>query len=90
MPALTPFGWLVLGWMAVTAALVVAVTMRSVAGYREDDQIFLGPADADLARKQEQVLRTVSRLTRYVNGLGAASAAFAVLIVGLFGYNALR
>jgi len=84
MPALTPFGWLVLGWTAVTAALVVAATLRTVRGFREEDQLFLAPADAELARRQEEVLRDMNRLSRYVNGFGAASAAFAVMIIGLF------
>ena len=46
MPNLTMLGWMFLVWSIVTGVLTLVLIYRSVVGMKEDDQLFLDPAES--------------------------------------------
>jgi hypothetical protein len=52
-----PLTWTLIAWGCVTAALVVILIYRSLISMKEDDQLFLDPAQVNLQRDQQIILR---------------------------------
>jgi hypothetical protein len=77
-------------WGAVTAVFLALFLYRSLIGMKEEDQIFLDPAEASLEQEQQAIVRRVERLTPYLRGFGIASAALLIVILGLWTYPALK
>ena len=80
--------WIV--WGAVTVVFVALLSYRSLIGMKEDDQIFLDPAEASLENEQREIVKRIQRLSPYVKGFGVASAASLVTIAGLYTYPVLK
>ena len=80
--------WIV--WGAVTVVFVALLSYRSLIGMKEDDQIFLDPAEASLENEQREIVKRIQRLSPYVRGFGFASAAALVTIAGLYTYPVLK
>jgi hypothetical protein len=85
-----PLTWLLIAWGCVTAVLVVTLIYRSLVSMKEDDQIFLDPAESKLQREQEEILHRIQRIDPYAKGLGVASAGLLLASGGVFMYEALR
>jgi|GraSoiStandDraft_34_1057297.scaffolds.fasta_scaffold706474_1 hypothetical protein len=77
-------------WGTITAVFLALLAYRSLIGMREDDQIFLDPAEASLEHEQQEILKRIQRLTPYIRGFGVASAALLIVILGLWSYPALK
>lgn len=90
MPALTIFGWLFVTWGLVTAILAFLLIRRGLISMKEDDQLFLDPAEAGLEREQQQVLRKLDSMTPYLRGFGLASGALLAAMIGLVTYQVAR
>ena len=85
--------WLTLLWSvwgAITAVFLALVAYRSLIGMREEDQIFLDPAESSLENEQRDLLKRIQRLTPYIRGFGVASAALLLVILGMWTYPALK
>ena len=82
-------GILLIVWGVITGALVVLMIYRSIVGMREDDQLFLNRAEAQLEREQREVIATLTRTEPYVKVLGATSGLLLAVIAGLWVYEGL-
>ncbi|HTT63695.1 MAG TPA: hypothetical protein VLW25_14900 [Bryobacteraceae bacterium] len=89
MSGVSPLTWMLLIWGTITAVFVVLMIYRSLVAMREDDQLFLDPAESKMQEEQNEVQRKMNRLTPYTKGFGFASAGLLVVIAGLWVYQAL-
>jgi hypothetical protein len=80
--------WIV--WGAITVVFVALLIYRSLISMKEEDQIFLDPAEASLENEQREIVKRIQRLSPYVKGFGFASAASLVTIAGLYTYPVLK
>ena len=78
---------LLISWSVITAILAGLVIYRSLVGMKEDDQLFLDPAEAQLEAEQRAILRKLTRLAPFVKGLTIASSGLLVLITGIWVYR---
>src|SRR5262249_61776097 len=77
-------------WGAITLVFLALLAYRALIGMKEDDQIFLDPAESSLELEQQEILKRIQRLTPYIRGFGVASAALLVVILGLWTYPAIK
>src|SRR3989442_1502459 len=77
-------------WGAITTVFLALIAYRTLIGMREEDQIFLDPAESSLENEQQELLKRIQRLTPYIRGFGVASAALLIVILGLWSYPALK
>jgi hypothetical protein len=89
MAGISPFMWMLFAWGAVTAVFVILMIYRSLVSMREDDQLFLNPVQSAMEAEQIEVRHKISRLAPYTKGFGWTSAGLAVVIAGLWIYQAL-
>ncbi|MGE0407132.1 MAG: hypothetical protein AB7O65_12615 [Candidatus Korobacteraceae bacterium] len=87
---MTPYiNTLMLAWGALTAVLVVLIIYRSTLTMHEDDQLFLGEGETQMAKEQEEILAKMNRVAPAVRWLGAASGMLILVIAGLWVYEGL-
>jgi hypothetical protein len=84
-----PLTWSLIAWSCVTAILVVTLIYRSLVSMKEDDQLFLDPAESKLQQEQEEILHRIQRIDQYAKGLGVASGGLLLLSGAVFMYEAL-
>jgi len=77
-------------WSAVTAVLVILLVYRSIVGMKEDDQLFLDPAESSLEAEQRAILMKLDRLAPYTKGLSVASGALLLAILGVWIYRGMH
>ena len=87
MPNLTLLGWLSLTWGIVSVSLVLLMIYRSVVGMKEDDQLFLDPAESHFEAEQHQILAKLERINFYAKRLGLASGGLLAAMLGLAIYT---
>ena len=87
MSGISPFQATLVLWGVVTAVLAVVLIYRSLISMKEDDQLFLDSAQANMAKEQEQVRNRLDRLTPYAKILGATSGLLLVAVAGLWMYE---
>ena len=68
-----PVTTLLISWAAVTVVLAILLAYRSLIGMKEDDQLFLDPAESKLEAEQRELLTKLARLRPYIKGLSVAS-----------------
>lgn len=78
MVSLLPALWVC--WGSITVALVGLVIFRSLVAMKEEDQLFLDPAEWQLEREQQAILTQLGRLTPFIRILAVVSTALLVLI----------
>jgi uncharacterized membrane protein SpoIIM required for sporulation len=81
--------WLLVIWSVLTTILVVLLIYRSTLTMHEDDQLFLGEAEAHLEKEQHELMQKVNRLTPYVRLLGASSAVLILIIAAIAVYQGI-
>ncbi len=86
---MTSLVWLLVIWSVLTTVLVILLIYRSTLTMHEDDQLFLGEAEAHLEKEHTELMNKVNRLTPLVRWLGATSAALILIIAGLAVYDGL-
>ena len=87
MSGITPLTAALMVWGAVTAALAVLLIYRSTVSMKEDDQLFLDPAQSNLEKEQQQVRQRLERLAPYTKILGATSGVLLVAMAGMWLYE---
>jgi len=71
------------------AILVVLLIYRSTLEMHEDDQLFLGSGESQMAKDQENLQKTLGKVEPAVRWLGAASGVVLLAIVGMWVYGGL-
>lgn len=89
MSGISPLMWILFVWAAVTVIFIVLMIYRSLITMREDDQLFLDPAQTFMEAEQIAIQRKLGRIRPYAKGLGVASAALGITIVGMWVYKAI-
>jgi hypothetical protein len=80
---------LLLVWGAVTAAFVVVMVWKSLAGFREADVVILGSVEDKQAQEQKLLISRMESLVAWAKGLGIASLVLILLVGGLSIYWSL-
>lgn len=75
---------LLIGWGAITVALIVLVIIRSNLASHEDDQIFLDSAEHALEEEQQALVAKINRLSRPITVLVVASGGLLLVIAGMW------
>jgi hypothetical protein len=67
-------------WAAATAVFSAVMIWRSLVGSKEEDVLFLAPAEERMAEEQREIVARVERLTSYAMVSGISSV---ILLVAL-------
>jgi len=81
---------LLIAWAAVTVVLVGALIYRGRLENREEDQIFLDPAENAMATEQRVIVARIERLGRPITALWVLSGGLLVVIAGLWLYRGFQ
>ncbi len=73
----------------ITVALILLLIYRSVVSMKEDDQLFLSQAEAQLQREQQEILARLNQVAPYVKVLGVTSGVLWVVTFGVWLYQGL-
>ena len=74
-------------WGSITVALAGLLMYRSLVAMKEEDQLFLDPAEWQLEREQQAIRTHLRKLTPVIKTLAVGSAALLVLIAGIWIYR---
>lgn len=85
----TFFGMLFALWSAVTFVLGMLLVYRATVSMKEEDLLFLDPAEAALADGQREIQARLRQLTPYVKMLSVSSVTLLVAMAGLVVYRVL-
>ena len=86
MSGVSPLTVVLLIWAVITGAFIIVMIYRSLLSMKEDDQLFLDPAESKLEADQKAIMRKVNRITPWAKGLGFASLGLLVLSGGMWVY----
>lgn len=75
---------LLVAWGVVTAVLLIFLIYRSSLSTREEDQIFLGPAEAGMASDQRVLVARIEKLSKPITALIVLSSALLIATAGLW------
>jgi hypothetical protein len=92
MDALTT-GWLgILGatWIGITLIWLVLVAYRAVMGNHEDDQLFLGKGEGQMAAEQAVLVGKLNKLGKPIWAFGLLSGALLLTIIAAWIVSGLR
>jgi hypothetical protein len=87
---MTLLNWIFVAWSVVTTALVLLLIYRSTVSMKEDDQLFLDPAERQLEEEQKEIRRTLDRLSPALRVLGFGSGGLAVGMLGTVVYMVVQ
>lgn len=87
MGNLTFFGFLFTAWGVVTFGLGLLLVYRATVAMKEEDILFLNPAEASLVEGQNQIQRQLAQLRPYLLGLGVVSASLFVAMGAFITYS---
>ena len=90
MGSLSVLQMLMILWAVITAIFLAFVGYRSLVGLKEEDTLFLSPAEANMEAEQREVQARLGRVTPYTRGFGYASAALLAVIAGVWLFGAMR
>jgi hypothetical protein len=76
-------------WGSITAALALLLIYQQLVSMKEEDQLFLDPAEWQLEREQRAILTQLTKLSPFLKGLTVASTALLVLIAGVWIYHSV-
>ena len=82
--------YVLIAWGIVTFVFMLLLIRRSVLASHEDDQIFLDPSEAHMAREQQELVAKIDTLSRPIWTSGIASGVLLLLLAGMWLYNGLK
>ena len=82
--------YVLIAWGIVTFVFMLLLIRRSVLASHEDDQIFLDPSEAHMAREQQELVAKIDTLSRPLWTSGIASGILLLLLAGMWLYNGLK
>jgi hypothetical protein len=74
-------------WGSITVALAGLLIYRSLVAMKEEDQLFLDPAEWQFEKEQRAILTQLRKLTPLIRTLAFVSAALLALIAGIWIYR---
>jgi hypothetical protein len=77
------------GWGGVTAVLILILIHRSILQDREQDQLYLDPAERSLAAEQKSVVARIEKLAWPIGTLSVVSAMLLVATVAMWLWQGL-
>lgn len=86
---MTPIFMLLVLLGVLVAALVILLIYRSTLEMHEDDQLFLGSGESQMAKDQEDLQKTLGKVEPAVRWVGAACGVVLLAIAGLWVYEGL-
>ena len=81
---------MLVGWLAVTALLIVLAFVRAVVSLREEDQLYIDPGEDRLLREQQEIVSKLEHLRPYLIGSFVASIVLGLATFGLWVYQQLQ
>jgi hypothetical protein len=81
---------LMICWGTTMVALAGLLIYRSLVAMKEDDLLFLDPAEWQLQQEQLLILGRLRRLTPFVRGLAIVSMAILAVIVAILIYQGIH
>lgn len=85
-----PLLYLLIAWGVVTAIFLILIAWRSVLSSHEDDQIFIGAGQNQMAIEQRELIKRINVLSKPILTSGIASGVLLLVIAGLFIYQGLK
>jgi hypothetical protein len=85
-----PILYVLVAWGVVTAVFMLLLIRRALLASHEDDQIFIGSAEGQMAREQKEIVAKINALSRPLMTTGIASGVLLLLLAGLWLYNGLK
>lgn len=76
-------------WGSITAALALLLIYRQLVSMKEEDQLFLDPAEWQLESEQRAILTKLTKLSPFLKGLAVMSTALLIAIAGVWVYHGL-
>ena len=77
-------------WGVITAVLVVLLIYRATLSSKEDDQIFIDPAEHHHLDEQKEVIARMTRLRKPIIALTTISAVLFLSAVSVWLYQGLK
>ena len=77
-------------WGSITVALAGLLIYRSLVAMKEEDQLFLDPAELHFEREQRAILTQLRKLTPLIRTLSVVSAVLLALIAGIWIYRGVQ
>jgi hypothetical protein len=90
MSATTVLNLLLIVWAAITGVFVVLMIWKSLLSMREEDVVYIDPAEASQAEEQRRLIAKVERLTSFAKSFGIASAILLLVSGGLWIYQGIN
>jgi hypothetical protein len=81
---------LLIAWGVVTTVLVLFLIYRSTLETREEDQIFLGPAEQSMANEQRVLVARIEKLSKPITALIVLSGALLAASAGVWLWQAFK
>lgn len=85
-----PLLYLLIAWGVVTAIFLILIAWRSVLSSHEDDQIFIGTGENQMATEQRELIKRINVLSKPILTSGITSGVLLLLIAGMFLYQGLK
>ncbi len=74
-------------WSSITVALAGLLIYRSLVAMKEEDQLFLDPAEWQLEREQRAILTRLHKLTPLIRTLAVVSVVLLAFIAAIWIYR---
>lgn len=68
-------------WGILTVAFVILIIYRGTLTMHKEDQLFLDDAESHIQKEQQEIQARLTKITPFVNWMGAASGAL-ILVIG--------
>ncbi len=74
-------------WALATTGFVILMILRGLATLKEDDQLFLDPAESHLEKEQTELRARREQITPYVKTMGILSGLLLIVVGGVWSYQ---
>jgi hypothetical protein len=76
-------------WSVITGILLCLMIYRTVLGNHEEDQLFLGKAEAAMERENTEVVRRIDRIDPIIRWFAIVSGTLLLIIGAIWFYRGL-
>jgi hypothetical protein len=76
-------------WGVITATFVALMAYRTLVAMREEDQLFIDPAESKMEEEQRHVVERLNRITPFAKLFGWASGLLLLSIAAVWVYRGL-